>query len=165
VTLNFLANGGDGYPIKTLGENFRFLLSDGGLSAPVDPAKNFTALDVVPANALGEQQAFREYMQEFHATAETAFSRADTSAAFDERVQNLDFRADTVLAGLETQPCGSPRTRCTLKTRRGRAPIRILPSRSSESAGPGATWRSRSSSPPPPRPAPTSWPAARCRRR
>jgi hypothetical protein len=28
VTLNFLANGGDGYPIKANGENFRYLLEE-----------------------------------------------------------------------------------------------------------------------------------------
>jgi 2',3'-cyclic-nucleotide 2'-phosphodiesterase (5'-nucleotidase family) len=103
VTLNFLANGGDGYPIKTLGENFRFLLDDGTLSAPVNPALTFTAPGVVPTNALGEQQAFREYMHEFHATPDRAYAVADTSAALDERIQNLNFRAEDVLAGVETQ--------------------------------------------------------------
>jgi predicted extracellular nuclease/Ca2+-binding RTX toxin-like protein len=99
VTLNFTANGGDGYPAKTVGENFRFLLQDGTLSAPVDEALNFTAAGVVPANALGEQQAFEEYMQEFHGTPEAAYDDADTSIELDERIQNLNFREDTVSDG------------------------------------------------------------------
>ncbi len=36
VSLNFTANGGDGYPIKANGTNFRYLLAGGGLSAPID---------------------------------------------------------------------------------------------------------------------------------
>ncbi len=35
VTLNFIANNGDGYPAKSVGENFRFLLDNGSLSAPL----------------------------------------------------------------------------------------------------------------------------------
>ncbi|WP_284180424.1 5'-nucleotidase C-terminal domain-containing protein, partial [Rhabdaerophilum sp. SD176] len=73
VTLNFLANGGDGYPMKANGENFRFLLNDGTLSAPVDESLNFTAAGVVPANILGEQQAMADYVSERYATPETAF--------------------------------------------------------------------------------------------
>lgn len=105
VTLSFLANGGDSYPMKANGENFRYLLSDGGLSGPVDEALDFTAAAVVAANTpagstlLGEQQAFAEYMQEYHGTQETAYDVADTSAALDERIQNLNVREDTVLDG------------------------------------------------------------------
>jgi predicted extracellular nuclease/Ca2+-binding RTX toxin-like protein len=99
VTLNFTANGGDGYPAKTVGENFRFLLQDGTLSAPVDEALNFTAAGAVPANALGEQRAFEDYMQEFHGTPETAYDDADTPIELDERIQNLNFREDTVSDG------------------------------------------------------------------
>jgi predicted extracellular nuclease/2',3'-cyclic-nucleotide 2'-phosphodiesterase (5'-nucleotidase family) len=98
VTLNFLANGGDGYPIKANGENFRFLLNDGTLSAPVDEALNFTATGVVPLNLLGEQQAMGEYLAERFATPETAYNEADTAIQDDTRIQNLNFRAaDTVL--------------------------------------------------------------------
>jgi hypothetical protein len=50
VTLNFLANGGDGYPTKANGENFRYLLADGSLSAPVDEALDFTAPATIAAN-------------------------------------------------------------------------------------------------------------------
>lgn len=97
VTLNFTANGGDGYPAKANGENFRYLLNDGTLSAPVDEALDFTAN--VPANALGEQQAFAEYMDAFHGTQETAYDQADTAIEDDTRIQNLNFREDTVAEG------------------------------------------------------------------
>ncbi|MFZ4688162.1 MAG: calcium-binding protein [Polymorphobacter sp.] len=97
VVLNFTANGGDQYPIKANGENFRFLLNDGTVSAPVDEALNFTAPTVVPVNAIGEQQAFAEYFQERYATPETAYDTADTTQAFDLRIQNQLARTDTVL--------------------------------------------------------------------
>lgn len=99
VVLNFLAQGGDGYPIKANGENFRYLLTDGTLSAAVDEALDFTAAANVPANVLGEQQALEEFLQAFHATQETAYNEADTGAALDMRIQNLNFRNDAVFQG------------------------------------------------------------------
>ncbi len=96
VTLNFTANGGDGYPAKAVGENFRYLLTDGTLSAPIDEALDFTAPANVPANALGEQEAFTNYMTEFHGTEDKAYDQADTSVELDTRIQNLNFRDDTV---------------------------------------------------------------------
>lgn len=110
VTLNFLANGGDGYPAKANGENFRYLLSNGTLSAPVDEALDFTAPATIAANTpagtalLGEQQALGEFLQTFHATTATAFNVEDTPVALDERIQNLNFRADTVLADIDEAP-------------------------------------------------------------
>ncbi len=98
VTLNFLANGGDGYPFKANASNFRFLLNDGTLSAPVDEALDFTAAANVPANILGEQQALAEYLQASFATADTAYDVADTAASGDTRIQNLNAVAeDTVI--------------------------------------------------------------------
>jgi hypothetical protein len=106
VTLNFLAGntasanglgtGGDGYPIRANGGNFRFLLDNGTLSAPVDPTLNFTAADVVPANALGEQTALGNYFAANHATAATAYNGADTPESSDLRIQNLSVRIDEV---------------------------------------------------------------------
>ena len=113
VTLNFLANGGDGYPAKANGSNFRYLLSDGTLSAPVDEALNFTDNAVIasftPAGTalLGEQQALGEFMQAFHGTQETAFDVADTSVELDERIQNLNARNDTVLDDAVVAPVGT----------------------------------------------------------
>ncbi|MFE1600534.1 5'-nucleotidase C-terminal domain-containing protein [Methylobacterium sp. ID0610] len=96
VSLNFTANGGDGYPTKQNGDNFRYLLSDGTLSAPVDKSLDFTAAANVPANVVGEQAAFETYMQSRHATADKAYAVADTPASEDLRIQNLGVRADTV---------------------------------------------------------------------
>ncbi|NKE44254.1 hypothetical protein HB662_05660 [Roseomonas frigidaquae] len=101
VALNFTANGGDGYPVKANGSNFRYLLDDGTVSAPIDASLDFTASGNVPANALGEQQALEEYLTEFHGTPDTAFNQADTSAAEDTRIQNLNARPDAVFEGTE----------------------------------------------------------------
>ena len=101
-TTNFTANGGDGYPIKENGENFRFLLSDGTLSAPIDEALDFTLPANVPANAMGEQAAFEHYMETFHDTAADAFDIADTPEAQDMRIENLNSRTDAVFEGVTT---------------------------------------------------------------
>jgi len=101
VTLNFTANGGDGYPIRENGSNFRFLLDDGTVSTPVDPEASF--LDAAPANALGEQQAFADYFAENFGTPESAFNIEDTDQLLDLRIQNQNEREDTVLEGLLTE--------------------------------------------------------------
>ena len=99
VALNFTANGGDGYLIKANADNFRYILNDGTLSAPVSEALDFTAPANVPLNAIGEQQALAEYFQERFATPATAFNLADTGQSGDLRIQNQAARADTVLVG------------------------------------------------------------------
>jgi len=97
VSLNFTANGGDGYPIKANADNFRYLLTDGTLSAPIDESLDFTAAANVPANALGEQKAFQDYLQEFYDTPANAFDQADTPVELDQRIQILPFKpVDTV---------------------------------------------------------------------
>ena len=103
VTLNFTANGGDGYPTKVNGENFRYLLADGTLSAAVDEALDFTAPagfaggGVTAAQVLGEQKAFTDYLTERYNTPATAYDQADTTQAGDLRIQNQAARTDTVL--------------------------------------------------------------------
>ena len=95
--LNFTANGGDGYPIKANADNFRYLLSDGTLSASIDESLDFTAAANVPANALGEQKAFEDFLTTFYGTPEKAYNVADTPATLDQRIQNLQVKAvDTV---------------------------------------------------------------------
>lgn len=94
VTLSFLATGGDGYPIPSVGDNFRYLLNDGTVTGEIDPAQT-------PANALGEQQALSEFMLANHGTAATAFDEADTPQSADERIQNLNFRDDTVFDSID----------------------------------------------------------------
>jgi len=100
VTLNFLANGGDGYPFKANADNFRFLLNDGSLSAPVDEGLSFTS--GVPANILGEQLALSNYLQDRYASPAAAYDIAETEPALDTRTQGLNVRSDTVLAGPAT---------------------------------------------------------------
>ena len=106
VTLNFLANGGDGYPMKANAINFRYLLADGGVSTAVDEALDFTAtatfasVGITSAQVLGEQLAFEDFVSTRHGTQATAFDVADTDRTLDTRIQNLNFRAeDTVLDG------------------------------------------------------------------
>ena len=69
------------------------------MSTPVDETLDFTAPANVPANALGEQVSFAEYMQTFHATEEAAYAQADTPIQEDTRIQNVNFREDAVLDG------------------------------------------------------------------
>jgi 2',3'-cyclic-nucleotide 2'-phosphodiesterase (5'-nucleotidase family) len=102
VTLNFLANGGDGYPFKANADNFRFLLTDGTLSASIDESDNFTAAGVVPANILGEQLTLANYLLDRHATPATAYDIAETVPALDTRIQNTAVRTDGVLDGPAT---------------------------------------------------------------
>jgi len=103
ISLNFTANGGDGYPTKANGENFRYLLTDGTLSAPVDEtldltaASTFATVGITAADLLGEQKAFADYMAENHGTQATAYDQADTPQSGDLRIQNQAARADTVL--------------------------------------------------------------------
>jgi Ca2+-binding RTX toxin-like protein len=109
VTLNFLAQGGDNYPIKANGENFRYILqgSNGSLSlsAPVDEATNFFA--AAPAGNLIETIALQLYVRQFHGTPQTAFAQADTPVARDGRIQNLSARSESVLASTENKIKGS----------------------------------------------------------
>jgi hypothetical protein len=102
VSLNFTANGGDGYPIKANADNFRYLLTDGTLSAPVSEALDFTAAINVPVNALGEQKAFSDFLVARHPSLGTAYNVADTAVALDTRIQQLAFRTDNVLSGPAT---------------------------------------------------------------
>jgi len=100
VTLNFLANGGDTYPIKANAENFRYLLNDGSLSAPVDESLDYVTS--APVNLLGEQAAMGNYLQDRYATPATAYDIADTAPALDTRIQSTAVRSDTVFEGPAT---------------------------------------------------------------
>lgn len=96
VTISFLADGGDSYPIKANGENFRYLLDDGTLGPALDETTDLDADANTPGNALGEQRALREFLAEFHGTPNTAFNSEETAGALDERIQNLNVRSDDV---------------------------------------------------------------------
>ena len=90
VTLNFLVDGGDGYPFKD------FVAADpafadrveltGEGSKPVDPgAASFAASG-------SEQDALAEYMAATY--GEVPYAVADTPASLDQRIQDLKQRSD-----------------------------------------------------------------------
>jgi 2',3'-cyclic-nucleotide 2'-phosphodiesterase (5'-nucleotidase family) len=104
VTLNFLANDGDGYPAKANGDQFRYLLGDGSLGPILaDETLSFTASPQLPVNALGEISAIANYLSTKHGTPENAYSVADTTAINDLRIQNLSIRADSVIELTESE--------------------------------------------------------------
>ena len=84
VTLNFLAGGGDGYDFPALGSN-EFETS------------------------LGEQQALQQYLQANFATPATAYSAPERDATLDTRIQNQDFRFNTVGINAPVEPAGALR--------------------------------------------------------
>ena len=108
MSLNFTANGGDGYPIKANADNFRYLLTNGTLSAAVSEALDFTAtttftsLGLTVTDILGEQKAFSDFLVARHPSLGTAYNVADTAVALDTRIQQLAFRIDAVLTGPAT---------------------------------------------------------------
>ena len=118
VALNFTMNGGDNYPIKYTNvptntvinagcSNFRYILTNGTLSAPVarnldfTAATTFTSLGLTAADILGEQAAFQDYLVARHATPGTAYNISDTPVAQDIRIQQLaqNGNLDTVNTG------------------------------------------------------------------
>lgn len=91
VTLSFLADGGDGY---TFPDRDRVDLVTEDSENP-DPSTR-TGVATFAADG-SEQDALAEYLAaEFD---EMPFMEADVAPELDERIQNLDFREDTVLSG------------------------------------------------------------------
>lgn len=84
VTLNFLAGGGDSFPFP---DTDRVDLTQ------TDEAERTGVATFAPDGS--EQDALAEFLAANFAT--TSFNLEDTSPEFDERIQNLDFREDTVL--------------------------------------------------------------------
>ncbi|NBQ19704.1 MAG: bifunctional metallophosphatase/5'-nucleotidase [Synechococcaceae bacterium WB5_2A_257] len=79
------------------GSNFRYILSDGSLSQPIDPSLDFTAAALLPSNVIGEQAALQNYLKATYPSKEKAFNNADTPATLDQRIQNLSVKsADTI---------------------------------------------------------------------
>lgn len=105
VTLNFLADGGDGYPFPAFGENRVYLVEQ-----PLPEAAPNEAEFAEPGT---EQDALAEYLAtNFPADDDPStpvFDNADTPLAEDERIQNLNEREDTVLGGT-LQPPTEPQT-------------------------------------------------------
>lgn len=118
VTLSFLADGGDGYPlgdfikanptfanrVDLIGETDKDLNLNGKIDAPVDPAK----FDPGKANFAisgSEQDAFAEYLGANFSTS--AFKIADVGPELDTRIQRLDVRQDDVFANYTPLSFGS----------------------------------------------------------
>jgi 2',3'-cyclic-nucleotide 2'-phosphodiesterase/3'-nucleotidase/5'-nucleotidase len=109
VTLGFLADGGDGYPlgdfikanptfanrVDLIGETTVDSNLNGKIDTPVDPAK-FDLGKASFATSGTEQDAFAEYLQANFAT--TPYNVADVGANLDTRIQRLDARNDSVFA-------------------------------------------------------------------
>ncbi|MGK7898614.1 MAG: bifunctional metallophosphatase/5'-nucleotidase [Xenococcus sp. (in: cyanobacteria)] len=118
VTLTYLADGGDGYPFPsfltanpTLVNRVDFLgepdLDQDGVLDPVEDLNQNGIRDLAFAEPFegianfapfgSEQDALAEYFHQVFPTADHAFNQADTEPALDERIQNLEFRQDTVI--------------------------------------------------------------------
>jgi predicted extracellular nuclease len=94
VTLNFLADGGDGYPFP-MGEAVnRVDLADLDGDGEDDGSQTGAATF---ADDGTEQDALAEYLAANFAAEDDTFDMADTGRDQDTRIQNLDFREDTVI--------------------------------------------------------------------
>ena len=89
VTLNFLADGGNGYPFDVFGED---------------------RVEMETLGVDGEQAALAEYLAAKFDIA--PFSHPDTPPELDRRIQNLQYRDDTVLGSsdMSIQPIGTYQT-------------------------------------------------------
>ncbi|MEB3310094.1 MAG: choice-of-anchor I family protein [Snowella sp.] len=87
VILDFLAAGGDGYPTFY----FSNIVKLADLNAPNVPDQ------VTSLAKAGEQDALAEYLTQFYPDASKAFNQADTPIELDTRIQNLNYRSDTIL--------------------------------------------------------------------
>ncbi|NYH96848.1 choice-of-anchor I domain-containing protein [Novosphingobium marinum] len=110
VILDFTARqDGDGYQVAENGSNFRYILEDYSLSDPLgvidnpdsdDPDNILVDTNSFDGEVLGEQEALADYLLENYGTLETAYDIEDTDQEFDERIQNIEVREDTVLDGV-----------------------------------------------------------------
>ena len=92
VTLSFLLTGGDSYPFAS------FIAANPAFANVVALSPSIVPDDGQVANFAAEgteQDAFAEYLAANYST--TSYNGLDTDRANDTRIQNLDYRADTVL--------------------------------------------------------------------
>ena len=94
VTLNFLADGGDDYPYPNFVDTNRVELSEVMTEEQSGGKANFAA----PGT---EQDALAEYLAANF--AETPFDMADVGPESDERIQNLAFRADSLVVPVTSE--------------------------------------------------------------
>jgi Ca2+-binding RTX toxin-like protein len=101
VTLNFLASGGDGYPVTNLTSPNRLDLTASD-SAPRTGVATFAADG-------SEQDALAEFLAANHSPA-NPFTAADTSQTLDTRLQNLAVRSDAVIDPVRVGTAGNDTT-------------------------------------------------------
>ncbi|MEO0958293.1 MAG: 5'-nucleotidase C-terminal domain-containing protein [Pseudomonadota bacterium] len=99
VTLDFLANGGNpGLPVTNADEEG----FDPAIAAATDRVDLVTESATGPATIApdgSEQDALSEYLlSEFGRDGQTTVDLVDTSPVVDKRIQNLDFRSDSVFS-------------------------------------------------------------------
>lgn len=115
VTLGFLAasnfdsdgnfiGGGDAYPFPNLNTDpSKGVVGDPAVIARVNlvdlDAEGTRTGDATFAIDGTEQDALAEYLLDNFATSDTAFDQVDFGPELDNRIQNLDFRADAVFEG------------------------------------------------------------------
>ncbi|PTV97435.1 putative extracellular nuclease [Rhodobacter aestuarii] len=97
VALNFMVEGGDGYPLNALADAQRVNLYDLDGDTIADGTRDGAATF---ADTGTEQDAFAEYLAAHHGTAETAYDVADVGRNSDLGITNLayarqDVRFDT----------------------------------------------------------------------
>ncbi len=88
-----------------------FLASDQIHKAVASPTSQvemgqLSLIATAKSELLGEQDALATYMKAFHGTTDKAFALADTAAAQDTRIQNLNARSEEVLAPLAAPKLG-----------------------------------------------------------
>jgi 2',3'-cyclic-nucleotide 2'-phosphodiesterase (5'-nucleotidase family) len=100
VTLDFLASGGDGYPFASLTNPNRVNITETG--APTTGTATFAANG-------SEQDALAEFLVANHSPT-NPFMAADTPAALDTRLQNLEVRSDAVIDPIRVGTSGNDTT-------------------------------------------------------
>ncbi|MCX7946531.1 MAG: esterase-like activity of phytase family protein [Hydrogenophilus sp.] len=107
VTLDFLANGGDGYPLKNFADSIRLIVStqtgQPTLTPPIPPVLDLTRVTPADLNLphltpISEQKALFDYLRAAHPTPSKAYAQPETSVDQDLRIQNLQHRPEAVLA-------------------------------------------------------------------
>ncbi len=107
VCTNGLANGAEGFPVKSAGWDFRYLLDGGQLGPVLDNAMaDLESAAVIPAGALSERTVLSRYLQAFHPDAARAFAEEETPLSADQRIQNLLLRDPNLPALLEEDSDG-----------------------------------------------------------
>lgn len=100
ITLDFLAGGGDNYPFPEFGENRV------DLTQPINATRTGVATFAADAS---EQDTLAEFLAaNFPVAGNKAFNIVETPPEGDTRIQNLNFREDTVLGSPGELISGTP---------------------------------------------------------